>query len=186
MSTEPFIGEVKWLAFNFPPMSYSLCQGQTMSIAQYTALFSLIGTTYGGNGTTTFNLPDLQGRVPIGQGAGPGLPDYSLGEASGSPTATLLSSNLPAHIHTVNNVHVMRKVNNTISDSGTATDAYPGTSGTNVWSESSTIGAFMAPDAAVASGSTDNAGTNMPVGIMNPYLVLNYSIAIEGIFPSRN
>lgn len=186
MSTEPFIGEVKWLAFQFAPRGYSLCQGQTMSIAEYSALFALIGTTYGGNGTTTFNLPDLQGRVPIGQGAGPGLPDYSLGEAAGSPTVTLLSSNLPAHIHTVNAMKVALKTNNAIADSGTALSGYPGTSGTNVWSESATAGAFMAADEAVVSGSTDNTGSNMPIGITNPYLVINFSIAIEGIFPSRN
>ena len=186
MSTEPFIGEVKLLGFQFPPRGYSLCQGQTMSIAEYTALFSLIGTTYGGNGTTTFNLPDLQGRVPIGQGAGLGLPDYSLGESAGSPNVTLLTSNLPAHIHTVNSMKVTLKVNNTIADSGTALSGYPGTSGTNVWAESATAGAFMAADEAVVSGSTDITGSNMPVGIENPYLVMNYSIAIEGIFPSRN
>ncbi|ASS49285.1 MAG: phage tail protein [Candidatus Fluviicola riflensis] len=186
MSTEPFVGEVKLLGFQFPPLGYSLCQGQTMSIAEYTALFALIGTTYGGNGTTTFNLPDLQGRVPIGQGQGPGLPDYTIGEEAGSPTVTLTSANLPAHIHTVNSMRVALKVNNAIADSGTPLEGYPGTSGTNVWAESATTGATMAADGAVVSGSTDITGSNMPVSITNPYLVLNYSIAIEGIFPSRN
>jgi microcystin-dependent protein len=186
MSTEPFIGEVKLLGFQFPPRGYALCQGQSMSIAEYSALFALIGTTYGGNGVTTFNLPDLQGRVPIGQGAGPGLPDYSMGEAAGSPTVTLISSNLPAHIHTLNSMRVKLKVNSAIADSGTGASSYPGTSGSNVWSESSTPGAFMAADEAVVSGSTDPAGSGYPVSIMNPYLVMNYSIAIEGIFPSRN
>lgn len=186
MSTEPFVGEVKLLGFQFPPRGYSLCQGQTMSIAEYSALFALIGTTYGGNGTTTFNLPDLQGRVPIGQGQGPGLPDYTIGEESGSPTVSLTTANLPAHIHTVNAMRVNLKVNSAIADSGTALDGYPGTSGTNVWAESSTTGALMAAGGAVVSGSTDTTGSSMPIGIENPYLVMNYSIAIEGIFPSRN
>ncbi len=186
MSTEPFIGEVKILGFQFPPRGYMHCSGQTMSIAEYTALFSLIGTTYGGNGTTTFNLPDLQGRVPINQGTGPGLSDYTLGEAAGAVSATLLSSNMPAHIHTINNVKVSLKVNSTIADSGTAVGAYPGTSNTNVWAESSTPNQFMAPDIAVATGSTDVIGSSMPFSIANPYLVMNYSIAVEGIFPSRN
>jgi microcystin-dependent protein len=86
MSTEPFIGEVKLLGFNFPPIGYMTCQGQIISIASYTALFSLIGTTYGGNGQTTFALPDLQGRMPVGQGQGPGLPEYRIEKESGNTT----------------------------------------------------------------------------------------------------
>ncbi|ASS49286.1 MAG: phage tail protein [Candidatus Fluviicola riflensis] len=186
MSTEPFIGEVKLLAFQFAPKSYQLCAGQILAIASNTALFSLLGTTYGGNGSTTFALPDLQGRMPIGQGTGPGLPSHSMGEVSGSPSVSLMTSNMPAHVHTVNNVRVSLKANSAIADSGTALDGYPGTSGTNVWAESATAGAFMAPDEAVVSGTTDITGSNMPIGIMNPYLVMNYSIAIYGIFPSRN
>lgn len=186
MSTEPFIGEVKILGFNFPPRGYLLCAGQQMSVASNTALFALIGTTYGGNGQTTFNLPDLQGRVPIGQGQGPGLPDYSMGEAAGSTTATLLTSNMPAHIHTVNSVRVGIKSNSALADSPTSTDAYPGTNTTNVWAESSTANAYMASDAAIVSGTTDITGSSMPFSIVNPYLVINYSIATEGIFPSRN
>ncbi|MFM2017860.1 MAG: hypothetical protein RL007_1516 [Bacteroidota bacterium] len=186
MSTEPFIGEVKLLAFQFAPKSYMQCNGQILSIASNTALFSLLGTTYGGNGQTTFALPDLRGRMPIGQGTGPGLPSHSMGEVAGTTSVTLLTSNLPAHVHTVNNVRVQLKVNSAIADSGTAAGAYPGTSGTNVWAESATANAFMASDEAVVSGTTDVTGSNAPIGIMNPYLVMNYSIAIYGIFPSRN
>ncbi len=186
MSTEPFIGEVKLFGFQFAPKSYMQCNGQILSIASNTALFSLLGTTYGGNGTTTFALPDLRGRMPIGQGTGPGLPSHSMGEVAGTTSVTLLTSNLPAHVHTVNNVRVNLKVNSTIADSGTAAGAYPGTSNTNVWAESSTGGQFMAADEAVVSGTTDITGSNAPIGIMNPYLVMNYSIAIYGIFPSRN
>lgn len=187
MSTEPFIGEVKLLGFQFPPLGYSLCQGQTMSIAEYSALFALIGTTYGGNGTTTFNLPDLQGRVPIGQGQGPGLPDYTLGEEAGFPSVSLTTANLPAHIHTLNSMRVKIAANETSGSNNSAVDSFAGNNDNNgVWAETATPGLFMAPGAAVVSGSTDIIGSNMPIGIMNPYLVMNYSIAIEGIFPSRN
>lgn len=186
MSTEPFIGEVKVFGFNFAPVGYQLCQGQILSIAQNTALFSLIGTTYGGNGQTTFALPDLQGRVPIGQGNGPGLPSYAMGEAAGSSTAVITTANMPAHIHTLTSAHVRYKVNSALADSGTAVGGYPGTSGTNVWAESATLGVTMAPDAAMLGGSTDVTGSTVPFSIVNPYLVLNYCIAIEGIYPSRS
>lgn len=185
MSTEPFIGEVKLFGFNFAPKNHMLCAGQILSISQNTALFSLLGTTYGGNGTTTFALPDLQGRMAIGQGTGAGLPSHTMGEKAGATSTTLLTSNLPAHNHTLNNARVMNKVNAQIADSGTPVDGYPGTSGTSVWAESATSGQFMAADMASISGSTDVTGSNMPVNVTNPYLVMNYSIAIYGIFPSR-
>lgn len=187
MSTEPFIGEVKLLAFNFPPRGYATCSGQTMSIAQYSALFALIGTTYGGNGQTTFNLPDLQGRVPIGQGQGPGLPAYSMGEAAGTTTVTLVSANLPAHIHTLTSARVSIASNETSGSSNTSANAFPGNNDTTgVYAETPTPNTYMAPGVATVSGTTDSAGSNTPIEIMNPYLVMNYSIAIEGIFPSRN
>src|SRR6187431_332959 len=104
MSTEPYIGEIKILAFNFAPRGYMTCQGQILSIAQNTALFSLLGTIYGGNGQTTFGLPDIQGRVPVGQGKGPGLGDYTIGQESGTETTTLISVNMPQHIHTLNSM----------------------------------------------------------------------------------
>lgn len=187
MSTEPFIGEVKLLAFNFPPLGYSLCAGQTMSIASNTALFALIGTIYGGDGVQTFKLPDIQGRVPIGQGQGPGLPYYEMGEMAGTPTATLISSNLPMHIHTMNSVRVSIACNETSGANNSSANSYPGNNDSEgVWAESPSPNTYMAPGVASVSGSTDAAGSNQPFGIMNPYLTLNYSIAVEGIFPSRN
>src|SRR5947208_9525764 len=101
MSDTPFLGGIFMFAGNFAPRGYALCQGQLMSIAQNTALFSILGTTYGGNGQTTFALPDLRGRAPVGQGQGPGLSNISLGEVAGSETVTLLSTNMPSHNHTV-------------------------------------------------------------------------------------
>jgi len=184
MSTEPFIGEVKIFGFSFSPLGYDYCNGQTYSIAQYSALFALIGTTYGGNGTTTFQLPDLQGRVPIGQGAGPGLPDYTMGEMGGSPTVTLTTANIPAHIHTVNNMRVQLQASNTTADENAAAGLFPGVAASSVYTASPTPGVFTG--GAVVSGSTDVTGSNLPLSVVNPYLVLNYCIAVEGIFPSRN
>lgn len=184
MSTEPFIGEVKLLAFNFAPKSYQLCAGQILAIASNTALFSLLGTTYGGNGQTTFALPDLQGRMPIGQGTGPGLPSHSMGEVSGSPSVTLMTSNMPAHVHTLNSMRVQIKASNDTADENAAAGLFPGVAAAAVYTGAATANVFTG--GTVVSGTTDITGSNMPVGIMNPYLVMNYSIAIYGIFPSRN
>lgn len=187
MSTEPFIGEVKLFAFNFAPKSYSQCNGQTLSIAQNSALFALLGTTYGGNGQTTFSLPNLQGRFPISQGNGAGLPSHTIGEQSGNTNVTLLSSNLPAHMHTLNNSQVKIAVNGSNGGENAPDGAFPGTN-TNAaaYASASTPGSKFAPSAGSLGGTTDITGSSYPVGIMNPYLVMNYCIALYGIFPSRN
>src|SRR5215207_9632471 len=99
--SEPFIGEIRMFGGNFAPRGWAFCEGQLLSIAQNTALFSILGTTYGGNGTTTFALPDLRGRVPIQPGQGPGLSPYTLGQMSGQENVTLLITNIPAHTHTL-------------------------------------------------------------------------------------
>jgi len=184
MSTEPFVGEIKTFGFSFPPLGYQSCTGQLMSIAQNTALFSLLGTTYGGDGQTTFALPDLQGRVPIGQGQGPGLPDYAMGEEAGSNSTTLTASNLPQHIHTVNNMKVQQKASTDTADENSAQNLFPANAGTPVYAGAATPGVFTGH--ASITGGTDMSGSSYPFSITNPYLVLNYSIAIEGIFPSRN
>src|SRR3954468_23228168 len=99
--SEPFLGEIRMFGGNFAPRGWAFCNGQILSIAQNTALFSLLGTTYGGNGQTTFGLPDLRGRVAVSAGQGPGLSNYSLGELAGSESVTLTSANMPAHNHSV-------------------------------------------------------------------------------------
>ncbi|MGV7108078.1 phage tail protein [Flavobacterium sp. U410] len=185
MSTEPFIGEIKIFGFYFPPRGYMTCQGQLLSIAQNTALFSLIGTTYGGNGQTTFALPDLQGRMPIGQGQGSGLPNYSMGEVGGTTTVTLNSSNLPAHVHTMNNTHVMIKASTDTADESSPIGNYPAISNSPVYTGNGPSPNTYTGGAQI-SGTTDIAGSNYPVSIMNPYLTINFSIATIGIFPSRN
>lgn len=184
MSTEPFIGEVKVFGFNFAPVSYMLCQGQSLSIAQYTALFALIGTTYGGDGQTTFDLPDLQGRVPINQGQGPGLPAFNIGESSGSTSVTLTTPNLPAHIHVGIGLSVSIPVSTGGADSTSPEGAYLADRGAEVYSSQATPGKYYGPS--TFGGNTGPSGSGLPVDISNPYLVLNYSIAVEGIFPSRN
>ena len=183
MSTEPFIGEVKIFGFNFAPISYMLCQGQLLSIAENTALFALLGTMYGGDGQVTFGLPDLRGRVPIGQGQGAGLPFYTQGEIGGSTTVTLTTPNLPMHNHAATGINVRIPVT-AASEDTSATNSYIGNDIADTFGpQASPTASLGAP---VVSGSTAFAGSNQPFSIQNPYLVINYSIAIEGIFPSRN
>ncbi|MES2555468.1 MAG: tail fiber protein [Bacteroidota bacterium] len=184
MSTEPFVGEVKTFGFSFSPLGYDYCKGQLYSIAQYTALFALIGTTYGGDGQTTFALPDLQGRVPIGQGQGPGLPDYTIGEAAGTPAVTLTTANIPQHIHSLNSMQVQIKASNDTADENSAAGLFPGVAASAVYTGAASANTFTG--GTVVSGTTDITGSGLPFGVMNPYLVLNYCIAVEGIFPSRN
>lgn len=184
MSTEPFIGEIKLLGFNFAPRGYNLCNGQSLPISVYTALFSLIGTQYGGDGISTFNIPDLQGRVPIGQGQGPGLPNYVLGEKGGSETATLQIGNMPAHIHDASGIHANMPVSTGGGDSDSPQNAFLANTGAEVFSSVASPGANYGSLA--TSGNTGATGSSNPFSIMNPYLVMNYSIALEGIFPSRN
>ncbi|GAA4772781.1 MULTISPECIES: phage tail protein [Flavobacterium] len=183
MSTEPFIGEIKIFAFDFAPRYHANCAGQIMSIAQNTALFSLLGTTYGGNGQTTFALPDLRGRMAIGQGTGPGLPNYTMGQMSGSTNVTLLTSNMPIHNHAATGINVRIPVTS-INEDSSATNNYIGNAVSDTFgSVASPTNSLGAPE---ISGSTALAGGSQPFSILNPYITINYSIALQGIFPSRN
>ncbi len=184
MSTEPFIGEVKIFGFNFAPKGYATCQGQLLAISQNTALFSLLGTQYGGNGTVTFGLPDLQGRVAIGQGQGPGLPPYTIGERSGQPNVTLVSSNIPSHIHTLNGMKVRLQASTANAAESSPDGTFPALTATASYSDTPTPNVFTGH--AAVGGTTDPTGSNQPFSVMNPYLCINYSIALNGIFPSRN
>jgi microcystin-dependent protein len=177
MST-PFIGEIIMFAGNFAPRGWAFCQGQILSIAQNTALFSILGTTYGGNGQTTFALPDLRGRVPIGQGQGPGLPAVSLGEVSGSPTHTLIQAEMPQHNHLINTV---ADVANTANPTGgsLAVGQGPNNSTLSLYSN-------QTPNSPLNAQTCGIAGGSQPFSVMQPYLGMNYIIALQGIFPSRN
>lgn len=178
--SEPFIGQVMMFAGNFAPRGWAFCQGQILSIAQNTALFSILGTTYGGNGQTTFALPDLRGRSPIQPGQGPGLSPITLGQQGGTETMTLLSNNMPAHNHTLNAFN--GDVGNAANPSGNALGIGKVPSSgemINMYSNS-------APSAQLAPGTVGIAGGSQPFNIRDPYLAINFIIALEGIFPSRN
>ena len=172
---EGYIAEIRMFAGNFPPRSWAFCQGQLLSIAQNTALFSLLGTTYGGNGQTTFGLPDLRGRVPVGTGNGPGLTPRSLGEMSGTQTNTLLSINMPAHSHTMN----------ASSDSASIGTPAGNSLGVNARGGITPFAPGNTNQAPMGS-MTGVVGNNSPVNNMQPYLGINYIICLEGIYPSRN
>jgi microcystin-dependent protein len=170
---DAFIGEIRIFAGTFAPVGWAFCQGQLLAIAQNDALFSLIGTTYGGDGQTTFALPDLRGRFPVHQGQGPGLSNYTIGEITGTETVTLTVPQLPNHTHTAN----AGSGGNNLSPAGNvwATDA-----GGNTAAYSDTSNASMA---ATAIGV---AGGSQPHDNIQPFLGVNFIIALEGIFPPRN
>ena len=184
MSTEPFIGEVKIFGFNFAPRGYSLCEGQILSIAQNTALFSLLGTTYGGNGQTTFALPDLRGRAVIGQGQGPGLSDYSMGEVLGTQTTTLLTSNMPAHVHSGIGLNVQVPVSTGPGEDSSPVGNYLAVAPNDFYAAAPTGGQHLGQ--VQVGGTTAITGSGIPFNNMQPILTMNYSIAMVGIFPSRN
>jgi microcystin-dependent protein len=175
---EPFIAEIKMFAGNFAPQGWALCNGQLMSIAQNTALFSLIGTTYGGNGQTTFALPDLRGRMAVHAGQGPGLTPYTLGEVKGVENVTLLSTQMPIHTH---------------SATGNSGNAELGSPAGGVWAAPvDSTGAAGAgyttqpPNAPMSPAAIGTAGGSQPFSVIQPLLCVNFIIALVGIFPSRN
>ena len=174
---EPFIGEVRMFAGNFAPRGWALCDGQLLSIAQNSALFSILGTTYGGDGRTTFALPDLRGRVPVHPGNGPGLSPRTLGEKNGTENNTLSTSQLPSHTH---NVTVTSYVYDDEANSNDPAGKHPAVSGENMYS-SHTNAEGGTPD--VTIGET---GQGQPVNNMQPYITVNYIIALVGYYPSPN
>jgi len=183
MFIEPYLGNVTVFAGNFAPRAWMFCQGQLLAIAAYDALFALLGTTYGGDGQNTFALPDLRSRIAIHAGQGTGLSNYVLGEMGGVENVTLMSIQMPLHTHSLLTMTV-RQAASTASTSGidNPTNAYPA-SGSMVFSNS-TDGNNMGSYSSI--GSTPIAGSSQPISILQPYLAMNFIIAVEGIFPSRN
>lgn len=171
---------------NFAPRGWALCEGQLLPISSHTALFSILGTTYGGDGRTTFGLPDLRGRAPIGNGSGPGLSPRQLGEKGGSETNTLQTVHLPAHNHAaalnVSSADATQSAateNSTIATPGTLSGrTFTATQGFNAGTPDVTMNA--------ASVQTGMTGGNQPVNNVQPFLAINYIIALEGTYPSRN
>ncbi|WP_183574600.1 phage tail protein [Mucilaginibacter sp. X5P1] len=170
-------------AGNFAPYGTAFCSGQLLAISQNSALFSLIGTFYGGNGTNNFALPDLRGRMPIGQGQGPGLSNYVVGQTSGTESTSILQSNLPAHTHSLN------------ANNGTGTTGIPGTTtvlskgpvtGSGPTAEVGKIYTTAAPNTPLSPTAIGLTGSNIPISILQPYLAISYFITMVGIFPARN
>jgi microcystin-dependent protein len=171
--SEPYLGMIIIVPYTFAPRGWAFCAGQILSISQNTALFSLLGTTFGGNGQTTFGIPDLRGRVPVGSGQGPGLSNYDLGEVAGSETVTLTTQEIPAHSHTVS-------ASSNDPSANRASNA--ALAATNIYDPNGADGrTFMNPNVMPPSG-----GNNQPHENRQPFLVLNYCIAMTGIYPSRN
>ncbi|KAA0993352.1 phage tail protein [Dyadobacter aurulentus] len=169
---DQFLAEIRIFPFNFPPVGWAFCDGQLMPISQNTALFSLLGTYYGGDGKSTFALPDLQGSSPMQPGQGPGLSEHFLGEQSGTENVTLLQSEMPNHTHVMNAAPEAAEIK-------TPTNAALG------FSTQGNIYASTSPNAQMNFQALSVYGGSLPHNNMMPYLTVNFCIALQGIFPQR-
>jgi microcystin-dependent protein len=172
---DPFVAEIRIFGFNFAPKGWAFCNGQILPLSQNTALFSLLGTTYGGNGKSTFALPDLQGSVPMHPGQGPGLSLHDLGETGGSETVTLLESEIPSHTHAMRDHDL---------DLGELNAPSP----VRALAQSANSSCYTAAQNLVAMNfqSLSIAGGSLPHNNMMPYLTFNFCIALQGVFPPRS
>jgi microcystin-dependent protein len=169
---DPFVAEIRIFPFNFAPQGWAWCDGQLLPLSQNTALFSLLGTTYGGNGKSNFALPDLQGRAPMHPGQGPGLSLHDLGETGGAETVSLLESEIPAHSHLV-------RTSPGLSDGSAAEGGTLSTAeGANIYGAAQNLVA-MSPQALAP------AGGDQPHNNLQPYLTFYFCIALQGVFPPR-
>lgn len=172
---DQFVAEIRIVGFNFPPTGWAFCNGQLLPISQNTALFSLLGTTYGGNGLSTFALPDMQGNAPMFWGQGPGLSLRDLGEIGGTENVTLLQSEIPIHTHTYS-----CRPTGAIPPQASPTNLAPARTNSRPYSPTATANSTMDPSTGV--GIT---GGSLPHNNMMPYLTMNFIIAMQGIFPPR-
>ena len=170
---DPFLGEIRMFGGNFAPLNWALCEGQILQISQNTALFSLLGTYYGGDGIRTFALPDLRGRAAVNQGQGPGLSNYVVGEMRGQEMVTLMQTNLPPHTHSVN-------CDGSASGQASPAGHFPGSVGTATERPYST-----ASNTTMAPNMIGVTGGGQPVSIVQPVLCVSFIIALAGIYPSR-
>ncbi|WP_199757123.1 phage tail protein [Pedobacter sp. KBW06] len=186
---DEYIGVVKAFAGNFPPRGWQFCNGQIVAIAPNTALFSILGTTYGGNGQTTFGLPDLRGRAPVGWGQGPGLSNYVLGEASGSENTSILINNMPAHNHIATSTLALN-ASNAAATVSTPVAGNALAAGKDVNTDTVSMYTTATPNVPLAGGSVATTvginGGNVPISILQPTLAISYIICFQGVFPSRN
>lgn len=176
-AADPFMGTIQAFGFQFNPKGWALCDGQLLAISSYTALFSLLGTAYGGDGRTTFGLPDLRGRVAIGFGQGPGLSNHPIGQKGGAEAAKLSVNQMPSHSHVA-----------TVRGTNISGDQDDPTGATWAMKGRTDIYRNIAPDVDMHAGNVVNAnsGGGQSFQIMQPYLAINYSCALEGLYPSRN
>lgn len=171
---DPFVAEIRIFPFNFAPKGWAFCDGQILPLSQNTALFSLLGTTYGGDGKSNFALPNMQGNAPMHPGQGPGLSLHDLGETGGSDTVTLLESEIPSHSHSL------------MAGATSSTKSDPqGNSLTRIGSGATPYKAAGSAQVVMASQSLAPAGGDQPHNNMQPYLTLNFCIALQGVFPPR-
>lgn len=181
---DPFVGEIKMVGFNFAPRGYAFCNATLLAISQNTALFSLLGTTFGGNGTTTFQLPDYRGRTAVGMGNGPGLSPILQGQQGGTENVTLNTTQMPAHVHTVA----------IPANTGDADTTAPAATSVLANVVDSQRGGTVFPFVYLSTGggntnllpfNSGSVGGSTPVPLRNPYLGTNFIIALSGVFPSR-
>jgi microcystin-dependent protein len=171
----PYVGEIRIFAGNFPPAGYAFCAGQQVQIDQNPTLFNLIGTTYGGDGQTFFNLPNLQSRVPVHMGTSPSLGTYTIGEAAGVETVTLTTQQIPSHNHNVNATNTGQQ----LAPSGTTMPAVATPTNRNVYGPAASAPVTM------ANGMINVTGGNQPHSNIQPVLAINFIISLFGIFPSQ-
>lgn len=180
--SEPYLGQIMMFAGNFAPTGWMLCQGQLLPIAQYSALFAILGTSFGGDGVRTFGLPDLRSRVPVGTGQGPGLTNYVIGEQAGSESVALTVNQMPSHNHMVG-------VSNAAGTSTDPTNQLVGQINTGTSRQPTTTAMGYAPvpqTGTMAPGAVSMNGNNQPHANIQPVLGITYCIAYQGVFPSRN
>ncbi len=176
---DPFLGSLLLVPYNFAPQGWAFCNGQLLPIQQYSALFSLIGTTYGGDGVSNFALPDLRGRVPISAGQGPGMQNYVLGQNGGAENATLGVTQLPAHNHAVNVATAAATGKDPANQFLATVPGAAGPTAVNIYGSGPA-------NSTLNAGAVSSTGSSQPVDIRSPYLTLNWIIALVGVFPSRN
>jgi microcystin-dependent protein len=174
--SDPYLGQIIAVGFNFAPVGWELCQGQLIPIAQYQALYQLIGTTYGGDGQSTFALPDLRGRVAISQGQGPGLSNYVIGQFSGSESVTVTAAQNAAHAHPL------------LASSQTGTSITPNSTSALAAGSATEVSVYdkVAPTTSLAPGSITSSGSGGPHENRQPYVTINYIIATAGQFPPHS
>lgn len=179
----PFVGEIQIFAGNFAPVGWAICDGSLRSIAENDVLFALIGTTYGGDGVTTFALPDLRGRIPVDQGQGPGLSNYAMGQMAGTESVTLTTAQIPAHSHTE---AITLPVSSALGDKDTPVNNYFTVNPSRGSEFSANHPNAQMGSALNISGNSDVSGSNQPHENRMPYLVVNYIISLYGIYPTPN